>query len=301
MSNNKIGIKRVGIVVKRSLSGAEGVFDFLDNWLRKRGLDVFFEESAARKAKKQPIKLSELSQKVDLVIVLGGDGTFIRAARSIYGTKIPILGVNFGSLGFLTEVTLEDLSSNLECIVNGEYEIQERMLLEISLCCADGVVKKYHALNEVVFTKGALARIIELEATIDGVFINRFNADGLIFSTPTGSTAYSLSAGGPIVFPTLGALVLTPICPHTLTNRPIVLPDTGLVRITHKSKDGNIFLTIDGQIGLEMRPNDVAEMKKAPHKLLMIQPRGKNYYEILRSKLKWGQNVVPANLEQFNY
>jgi len=146
-----------------------------------------------------------------------------------------------------------------------------------------------------------LARIIELEATIDGVFINRFNADGLIFSTPTGSTAYSLSAGGPIVFPTLGALVLTPICPHTLTNRPIVLPDTGLVRITHKSKDGNIFLTIDGQIGLEMRPNDVAEMKKAPHKLLMIQPRGKNYYEILRSKLKWGQNVVPANLEQFNY
>jgi len=286
-------MKRVGIVAKKSLKGAEDVFIFLNDYFKKRALRAYFEERTAGKISipVDSLPLDLFAENVDLVIVLGGDGTFIKAVRSIYGTKIPILGVNFGSLGFLTEIPLEDMAFNLDCVLDGKFEVQERILLEVKIHRDNKVAAVYHALNEVVFTKGALARIINLEATIDGTLINTFNADGLILSTPTGSTAYSLSAGGPIVFPTLKAFVLTPICPHTLTNRPIVLPDTGVVRIKLKSKKDTVFLTVDGQVGLEMKAGDMAEMSKAPHNLFMIQPKGKSYYEILRSKLKWGLNV----------
>ncbi len=291
-------MRRVGVVAKKSLKNAECVFTSLRIWLEKRGLEVFFDEDTAEKIA-HPVKSlrwEEFSGKVDWMVVLGGDGTFLRAVRHLHNMQVPILGVNFGSLGFLTEVPLEDMFYNIDCIIKGKFEVEERTFLKVQICRNTKIISTHYALNEVVFTKGTLARIIELDASIDNLFINTFHADGLIISTPTGSTAYSLSAGGPILFPKLDALIITPICPHTLTNRPIVIPDTGVVRISLKSENEVVFLTVDGQVGLKMKHGDIAEMQKASHSLLMIQPREKNYYEVIRSKLGWGKGVKKQNI-----
>jgi len=223
-----------------------------------------------------------------MIILLGGDGTLLAAARMMGDSTVPILPVNLGGLGFLTSVTLEELYSVLEEVLAGNHRISERVLLEAEVLRGGQVIEKQRALNDAVLNKAALARIIDLELLIDGGYVCSYKADGLIVSTPTGSTAYSLAAGGPIVYPVLDAFVITPICPHSLTNRPLVVPDTMRIEIDFHCGDESVFLTIDGQVGIELKEGDRVAIRKAPTKLRVVRPVKKTYFQILRNKLKWG-------------
>lgn len=222
------------------------------------------------------------------MIVLGGDGTFLGAARWIKNRNVPILGVNVGGLGFLTDFSLHELFPVLEKILSGKFETEKRMMLTSTIIRKDKTLAEYSVLNDVVITKAAIARIIDLETSINGHYLTTFKADGLITSTPTGSTAYSMAAGGPIVFPSLQAIILTPICPHTLTNRPILVPDSAEITVAIKSRKEGIFLTFDGQVGQRLKAGDVVKIKK-DHFLNMIKSPFKDYFEVLRTKLRWGE------------
>jgi NAD+ kinase len=226
---------------------------------------------------------------VDLLLVLGGDGTLLSVARLVGARDVPILGVNLGGLGFLTEVTLEEIYTTLEAVFQGTYEVTQRILLSAAVRRQGERIVDYVALNDAVINKGTLARMIELEIHIDGEFVTTFRADGLILSTPTGSTAYCLAVGGPIVYPTLRALVLAPICPHMLTLRPLVIPDAAKVEIVQASPDENAHLTMDGQVGFTLRHRDVIEVGRSDHTIKLIKAPGKSYFQILRAKLKWGE------------
>ncbi len=230
-----------------------------------------------------------LARECDLILVLGGDGTLIAAAREAAPLGIPVLPINLGSLGFLTSFKLEELYPALEETIAGHLEASERMMLTASLVRDEKVVDSQRVLNEAVVTKGALARMIELELLIDGDFVCRYRADGLIVATPTGSTAYSLSAGGPIVHPAVESIILTPICPHTLTDRPVVVGDSCNVEMRLRGAAESVYLTLDGQKGLLMESEDRVLIARANERLQLIQPHRKSYYEILRSKLKWGE------------
>lgn len=224
------------------------------------------------------------------MVVLGGDGTLISVARLFSGRQVPILGVNLGSLGFLTEITVEELYPVLERCLQGNVRFSERMMLETVVTRGSAELTRCHVLNDVVINKGALARIIELETTVDGHNLTTFKADGLIISTPTGSTGYSMSAGGPIVHPAMCCVVITPICPHTLTNRPIVLADESIVRIVVKSSfDEMVYLTLDGQVGVELQEGDTVEVRRALKTTALVTSCDKDYFSILRTKLKWGE------------
>jgi NAD+ kinase len=231
----------------------------------------------------------EIPKHVEMVIVLGGDGTLLSVARQVWNRKLPILGVNLGGLGFLTEIALEELYPVLEKILKGDFQTNEREVLHASVVRKGQKIADYIILNDAVVNKGALARIIDLETTIDGEYLATFQSDGLIISTPTGSTAYNLSAGGPIVFPSLHTIIITPICPHTLTNRPIILPDDLMIRTMLKSKNQEVFLTLDGQLGFPLEFEDVVEVKKAEGCILLIKSPYRQYFELLRQKLKWGE------------
>jgi NAD+ kinase len=224
-----------------------------------------------------------------VLLVLGGDGTLLAAARVAAPLGIPILPINMGSLGFLTSFKLEELYPALEETLAGHFSSSERVMLEVELERGDEVVERQSVLNEAVIHKGALARMIELELSIDSDFVCRYRVDGLIVATPTGSTAYSLSAGGPIVHPSVESWIVTPICPHTLSDRPIVVRDSSFVEINLAKNTESVFLTLDGQTGIPMQPDDKVRMKRAAERLKLIQPPKKSYYEILRSKLKWGE------------
>jgi NAD+ kinase len=226
---------------------------------------------------------------VDLIIVLGGDGTLLSAARLIGDNDVPILGVNLGSLGFLTEITLDEMYISLEQILQNKFTTTRRLLLTAHVCREEERLTEYSALNDVVITKSALARVIDLQACINGQYVTTYKADGLIVATPTGSTAYNLAAGGPIIHPDMHALIMTPICPHTLTNRPTVIPGTSEISITLKAENEDVFLTLDGQVGFALRYQDVVWIKKADHMIQLIRPPERNYFEILRTKLKWGE------------
>jgi NAD+ kinase len=226
---------------------------------------------------------------VDLLLVLGGDGTLLSVARLIGARDVPILGVNLGGLGFLTEVTLEELYPILDAVLQGIYEVTHRILLTATVHRQGERIAEYVALNDAVINKGVLARMIELETYIDGQYVTTFRADGLILSTPTGSTAYCLAAGGPIVYPTLRALVLTPICPHTLTLRPLVIPDAAKVEIVQGVTNENAYLTLDGQVGFTLRHRDVIRVVRSDHTITLLKAPGKDYFKILRTKLKWGE------------
>ncbi|HSB05384.1 MAG TPA: NAD(+)/NADH kinase, partial [Thermodesulfobacteriota bacterium] len=227
--------------------------------------------------------------QVELVIVLGGDGTLLSVARMVWSHGIPILGVNFGGLGFLTEVSLEEIYPVLERVLKGDFKTKPRDVLKASVVRKGEKLAEFTVLNDVVINKGALARIIELEITIDGEYLSTFRSDGLIISTPTGSTAYNLSAGGPIVYPSLHNLIITPICSHTLTNRPIVIPDDVKVHAILKSREEEVTLTLDGQKGFPLEFEDVVEVQKAEGQILLIQSPYRHYFELLREKLKWGE------------
>ena len=280
-------IKKVGIIAKKNKTEAIEASRNLINWLKSRGVEVIVDNEF-KKEVGEFISETDLSQ-AELLVVLGGDGTLLSAARLIGNSDVPILGVNLGGLGFLTAFSLNELYPVIEKILFEDYETEKRMMLTTTIIRRNEVIAKYSVLNDVVINKAAIARIIDLETSIDEYYLTSFKADGLIISTPTGSTAYSMAAGGPIVFPSLHTIILTPICPHTLTNRPILVPDSVKIRVILRSKNEDVFLTFDGQVGQSLRVNDVVEIKRSERAVRLIKSPFKDYFEVLRTKLRWGE------------
>ena len=260
-------------------------------WLTQRGLEVSFQDNYSRLegdgARSSP--LASVADDVDIALVLGGDGTLLAAARLLEEVDIPILGINLGSMGFLTEVSLEDIYINLEKVIEGDFFIEERMRLKAGLMRGGDLIAEFMVLNDVVINKGALARIIDMETLVDGESVTTFNADGLIISTPTGSTAYSLAAGGPIVEPNLDIIIISPICPHTLTNRPLVVSGGSEVEVVLVSDSGRVYLTLDGQEGLGLEEGDRIRIKASERRVRLIRTGHKSFFEVLRTKLHWGR------------
>ena len=284
-------MKRLGIVAKTDRDEARTVVPQLLDWCAARGIQPILEKETAGvcpQATCGVVGRSELPSHSDLLLVLGGDGTLLSMARMVGDLGVPILGVTLGGLGFLTALTLDELFPALEAYLRDELVIEERMLLEARVYRQGERLGEYAALNDVVITKSAMSRIIRLEVAVDGDFATGYRADGLILSTPTGSTAYCLSAGGPIVFPTMDAVVLTPICSHTLTNRPIVLPATQRISITLLT-DQDVMLTLDGQVGFALKANDTVEVRRAAARTRLLRVPQKHFFSVLRTKLKWGE------------
>lgn len=261
----------------------------LITWLEQRRIVPLVEAHFARHLGRSGVTSEEIPDLADMAVVLGGDGTLISAARLLGGREIPILGVNLGSLGFLTEVTLDELYPALEACLGGDYRVSERMMLAATVERGDDIVFSHRVLNDAVINKGALARIVDMESLVNGHYLTTYKADGLIISTPTGSTGYCLSANGPIVHPDLECLTITPICPHTLTNRPIVLEASAEVTIRLISKNEDVYLTLDGQVGMELKCGDIIRVRRAEHRTRLVMSRSKDYFEVLRTKLKWGE------------
>src|SRR5688572_1484884 len=285
-------INTVGVVVKPNHAEAWQTACELSEWLEKRGVKLVGEpyaESGKPDASCEFPAADADRFDADLIIVLGGDGTMISTARMIGDRQVLVLGVNYGSLGYLTEFRIEEMFPALEAILDGEYEVDSRVMLRAGHFRNDELLAAGRVLNDVVINKAALARIIEIEVSLDGHFVNSFRADGLIVSTPTGSTAYNLSAGGPIVFPSMNAIVLTPICPFTLTNRPIVIPDSAEMELVLDNENEGVVLSLDGQIGHQMDVGDRIVIRKSQTPFNLVHPTNRNYFDVLRNKLKWGR------------
>jgi NAD+ kinase len=288
-------IARVGLVAKHNLDAAAGVLAELAGWLEARDVTPVFETHTAALVGLPPGRPTsssdDLPKACDLVVVLGGDGTLIGTAGRIAeaGANVPILAVNFGSLGFLTEITLPELHESLESALDGEADVDERMMLRARTLRDGDVYTERFVVNDVVINKAALSRIIELSVMVGDQMIMQVRADGLIVATPTGSTAYNLAAGGPIVHPTVDAMLLTPIAPHMLTNRPVVLPAAWEVRV-EPQMNGNeeVYVTFDGQSGHPLQPGDVVEIQRADRTLRLLRASNRTYFDVLRQKLKWG-------------
>jgi NAD+ kinase len=282
-------MKKIGIIAKDIPKARRAAKD-LSKWLSARGRKVFIDTNTAAVLKTEGHDPADLAALVDMIIVLGGDGTLLSAARLVADRKrnVPVLGVNLGSLGFMAEVTLDELHDILQKALAGKLEVEERMMLTASVIRDGKRVSRYTVLNDAVINKGALARMMELKVSVDDSHLTTVKADGLILATPTGSTAYSLSAGGPIIHPALHCFVLTPICPHTLANRPIALPDTVTVTAQLLSRNEEVTLTLDGQLGCPLERYDIVEVKRAAYRVKLMKHPAKDYYEILRTKLGWG-------------
>ena len=281
--------KKIGIVSKPRKEDAGHILSELVRWLRDKGTEPLMDQETASLIEiTSPYSRQDIAALSEFVIVLGGDGTLLSVARLIGARGTPILGVNLGSLGFLTEVTLDEMYLLLEDILSGKMIIDERGMLEAAIRREGQEIARYTVLNDVVINKGALARMILMETRVDGRLLNTYRADGLIISTPTGSTAYSLSAGGPIVYPTVGAVIISPICPHTLTNRPIVVPDDAAIEVTLRTEDEDVLVTLDGQEGHQIKFMDTVAIKKIKGTTKLILSPKKDYYQILRQKLRWG-------------
>ncbi|MBX3244339.1 MAG: NAD(+)/NADH kinase [Acidobacteria bacterium] len=288
-------IKNVGIVVKPDHSEAWQTAGELKEWLTARGIGVstFRIDGNPPTEPEKKGQLSdearEIVERSELIVVLGGDGTMISTARMIGDADILVLGVNYGSLGYLTDFRIEEMYSAIEAIFEGNYEIDRRVMLGAEHWRGDEMQAKGRVLNDVVINKAAIARVIEIDVNLNGLFVNSFRADGLIVSTPTGSTAYNLSAGGPIIFPSMNAVVLTPICPFTLTNRPIVIPDEAEIELCLKDENEGVVLTLDGQTAYSLRSGDKVKIRKSRTTFNLLQPPNRNYFDVLRNKLKWGR------------
>jgi NAD+ kinase len=283
-------VKLVGIFVKRHHQDAVRAAGEVAAWLNGRGITVLAEEAlAAEIPDALGCPAAEIPTQADLLIVLGGDGTLLSVARLVGDRRTPILGINLGSLGFLTEITRDEIVPVLTKLVAGELTVSERLRLEVVIRREGTEVARYRVLNDLVINKGALARIIDMEAWIDDAYLTTFKADGLIIATPTGSTAYNLAAGGPIISPALNSLVISPICPHMLTNRPIIVSGESVIRIEVKFQDEDVVLTADGQIGMPLHGGDVVEIRRSAHPTLLVLSPTKDYFQILRTKLKWGE------------
>ena len=281
--------KKIGVFCKPKAPSATDILGRLIPWLRKQNYHIFLDTgTAAIINETSSYEKREISQQADLLIVLGGDGTLLSVARAAHPHNIPILAVNLGSLGFLAEVSIDELYPTLENILAGKFEIENRMLLNACIWRNGEKVEDHNVLNDVVINKGAVARIISLQVLVNGQYMTSYRADGLIIATPTGSTAYSLSAGGPIIHPSMHTLVLSPICPFTLTNRSILIPDQSIIQVKLAAEYDDVRVTLDGQEGYDMRAGDILKIKKTKTSLQLIRGPNKNYYQILRDKLHWG-------------
>ena len=289
-------MKRIGIIAKRNSPEAIALVKNMAGWLRPKGIEVYVEKEVAKALSGQmpgpalkTVDGEDIPEHVEMIIVAGGDGTLLSVARQVVGRNIPILGVNLGGLGFLTEIPIEEVYPALDKVLEGDYRADQREVLHVSVIRKGKTLADYMVLNDAVINKGALARIIDLETTINGEHLTTFKSDGLILSTPTGSTAYNLSAGGPIVYPTLDCIIITPICSHTLTNRPIVIPDQVIVRVILKTRQQEVILTLDGQQGFPLEFDDEIEVKKSDEHILLIKSPHRHFFGLLREKLKWGE------------
>ena len=281
-------IRVVGLVAKYQEPKAAEMVRWLAPWLKQRRKKVLVEDGVVRGAGVSCTK-KQLAAKADLIISLGGDGTLLNIALLVERPDVLILGVNLGGLGFITEVAVDELESVLAKTLEGDYEVEKRMTLEVRVNTKNGKLRKFRVLNDAVIAKGARSRIIDLETYVGDDYLCTYRADGLIISTPTGSTAYSLAAGGPILEPALGAIILSPICPHTLTNRPIVVPNKSTIQVTLRSFGDTVILIPDGQPGVRLNNGDQVEARDFGLPVSLIKLPSRSYYEILRNKLKWGE------------
>jgi NAD+ kinase len=284
-------IKKIGITSKPKKPEVREIIPPLVEWLRERSIEVLIdkETGATLDSSEKCVSRNEMPSRVDLIIVLGGDGTLLATARALNRKPVPLLAVNLGGLGFLTVITRDELFPTLERVLAGDFRTERRVQIEAEVVRAGEVISSFLALNDVVLNKGAIARVLDFDVRVDGQFISTYKADGLIVSTPTGSTAYSLAAGGPVIAPSVQAFIVTPICAHTLTNRPIVLPDSAQIDVEVKSQRESVYLTVDGQVGIAVRSEDAMHLRRASSVVELIQSPQKDYFEILRQKLKWGE------------
>src|ERR1700724_3258315 len=290
MASGKRSIKTVGLVVKRERPEAIKIARILARFLRAKHKTPIADSETAKKIGAEGVERHHLADRADLIVVLGGDGTLLGVARMVASEGTPILGVNLGGLGFLTEVTTSEAPAALGRVLAGDYEVDQRTMLEAIVDRAsEEIPQSFQAFNDVVVGKGPLGRMLERDVIANNTAFCSYRADGLIIATPTGSTAYALSAGGPIVYPTLGAIVLAPICPHTLSDRPVVVQDSSQIELYLSQSSGSVFLTLDGQTGVPMQIGDHVRITRAAERLKLIQPPNKTYFEILRNKLKWGE------------
>jgi NAD+ kinase len=285
-----IKVKVAGIMAKPGIPEASTLVPALVAWLNERHVKVQLDEEAARyMGGNAGLSRDKVPEGTQLVIVLGGDGTLLAAARAVAGRVIPIFPVNLGGLGFLTAITLDQLYPELERALHGEQRIVPRRMMHGELLRAGQTIRSYEALNDIVINKTQIARMIDLETYVDQQFIGTFKADGLIVCTPTGSTAYSLSAGGPIVYPAVAAICITPVCPHMLTNRPVLVPDDMVVRIICRAADREAFLTVDGQVGEPLLHEDQIVCRRSENCVHLVRPPKMYFFDVLRQKLKWGE------------
>ena len=289
-------IKRIGVIVKPHQPDALDTLCALTKWLSERGIAFVGLPEIEREqiehhtgCRIEIAPEAEMPGRVDLMLVLGGDGTMIATGRMLGDTQAPVIGVNYGGLGYLAEFPIEEMFPALEAILAGKYEVQPRLMLRVELWRGEELVTQNRVLNDVVVNKSALARIIEIEAFLNDQFVSSFRADGLIVATPTGSTAYNLSAGGPIIYPSMNAMVITPICPFTLSNRPIVVPDDSVIEVRLMTEKEEVALTLDGQVGFALQARDRILIRKSNTAFNLVQPPNRNYFEVLRNKLKWGR------------
>ncbi len=282
-------IQCVSIVVKPGSDEALQTASELKKWLKKRGINSVNSLLQGEEVSAVRLDAKRICEESDLVVVLGGDGTILSTARLLGRREVPVLGINYGGLGYLTEFRIEEMFSALERVLAGDYEIDRRTMLTVEIERNNQREGVGRVLNDIVLNKSVLARIIEIEVSFDGFFVNRFRADGLIVSTPTGSTAYNLSAGGPIIYPSVDAVVLTPICPFTLTNRPIVIPDSSHIKLKLIDESEGVILTLDGQVGRKVTTEDIIHIHKSSISFALIKPTDRNYFDVLRNKLKWGR------------
>jgi NAD+ kinase len=284
-----MAIRCVGVAIKAGEPRALAAVRDLAKWLAERDVRACFEPDAAAAIGEVGVSRAEMVRRADLLVVLGGDGTLLAVARAVEERAVPILGINLGSLGFLVEVSVDEMTAALARALAGEMTIEPRMRLAVRLVREGRELRSWLALNDAVITKGASARIVDLEAHADGQLVTTYHADGLIVSTPTGSTAYSLSAGGPILMPDVPSLVLTPICPHALTQRPLVLPDSAAIEVVVHPRGGEVQLAIDGQEGAPLHEGDRVAVRRSEHPALLLVPPSRSRFEVLRSKLRWGE------------
>jgi NAD+ kinase len=281
-------MKKIGIIAKRGEPEAIKAVKDLLRWMKGKNFKFFIESEVAKALKITGYSRKEIPSISDIIIVFGGDGTLLSVARLVGKLGVPILGVNLGGLGFITEISRDDIRKEINKVFSGNYSFEERIMLLADVYRKGRKIVKQNALNDVVLNKSALSRMFEFDISINDQYVSTFRADGLIVSTPTGSTAHSLSAGGPILYPTLESFLMTPICPHALTSRPIVLPDTFVLEATVKSGD-DVYLTLDGQVGFPLKVRDRIKIRKADYKTKFIVLHDRDYFQILRTKLKWGE------------
>ncbi len=279
-------MKRIGLVVNFQKVRGGKILQLLKEWFEKRGIEVIMPQCTTEEKEAIEPSCPEFFEQVDIILSLGGDGTLLGTARWAAGTGVPILGVNVGHLGFLTDLEMPDLFPALERLHQGDYEIEERMMLAVEVRREGSSVARYSALNDAVITKGPLSRIIRLETYVGDEYLATYRADGIIVASPTGSTAYSLSAGGPIVSPELDLMIVTPVCPHTLYARPFILAEHQMIRIILKSESTDVMLTIDGQLGFPLRKKDQIVVRKAGIRTRLVKLRKRSFFEVLRLKLQ---------------